>query len=841
MTYPDLGTWLSSLDADALARIVANRAEARLPRPARTLTELVARLSRRSATLTALYTSHTPATQVVEMVAALDVGPAAPLAQLAAGLGVTPDDPELARVLDWLADRALAWRVGDVLCVPPALLEAFPQPHRLGPPVEYAYNQLTARDLHGIATAWRLPAGRTKREVLAALVAAAADGAAVRAVVAAAPAGVRDFVTHVAWHGPAVSEQGYTRTSGTVRDDVVWGLRNGLFVPDDWDTAVMPAEIAMALRGPDWRPPFDPHPPAARTAPVAADALRRESAAAATSALERAGAVLGAAALAPVALLKSGGVGSRELKRLAKASGTGPGDVRLWLEIGYTGGLLAIEETSVLATEAYDRWLRAEPADRLATLAAAWWQLPAAPTGTGAGGGAAAWVGGGGLTATSAAPADTTSTPALLRDATGTVLVMLRQAVLRAVAALAPGESVADPADVARLVRWQVPAVMDLLPDGDAFTCACWQEAGTLGIVAHGALTPLGAALAADDPGALRAAGRDLLGTATTSATFQADLTVVVPGSPAGDLADLLDSAADRESRGGASVWRFSAASVRRALDAGTDGPALTAALTAASTTGALPQPLTYLIADAGRRHGEVRVRAVGCVLHSADASLLAEVAKARPLARLGLVPLAPTVLTSAAGPAETVAALRSAGYAPAAEDATGAIVVDRPSPRRASPTAWSEADLGAAPIAEAAPEDPTAPEIAAAILAGPPLEPSRRATRGPRPARVPGQTRRPGLVDDLDELDGDDAHDLLHELIGAHARGLSDQEICLLADALTAEESVKITYRDAEGDVTHRVIEPLALDGHVLEAWCRLRDDERVFALSRISSVTPA
>ncbi|MFC7482532.1 WYL domain-containing protein [Luedemannella flava] len=73
------------------------------------------------------------------------------------------------------------------------------------------------------------------------------------------------------------------------------------------------------------------------------------------------------------------------------------------------------------------------------------------------------------------------------------------------------------------------------------------------------------------------------------------------------------------------------------------------------------------------------------------------------------------------------------------------------------------------------------------------------------------------------------------------YATRLSPEEVDLLADALTAEEAVKITYRDAEGDVTQRVVEPLSIDGHVMEAWCHLRDAERVFALSRITSVAPA
>ncbi|MFC7482534.1 hypothetical protein ACFQX7_24455 [Luedemannella flava] len=134
MTHLSLGAWLSDLDRDALARIIANRPETRLPRPAATLTELVTRLSRRPALLTALYTAPTPAAQVVEMVAALDEGPAAPVARIATGFGVAPDDADLAAVLDWLADRALAWRDGPTLCVPPVLLDAFPFPHRLGPP-----------------------------------------------------------------------------------------------------------------------------------------------------------------------------------------------------------------------------------------------------------------------------------------------------------------------------------------------------------------------------------------------------------------------------------------------------------------------------------------------------------------------------------------------------------------------------------------------------------------------------------------------------------------------------------------------------------------------------------
>jgi len=52
---------------------------------------------------------------------------------------------------------------------------------------------------------------------------------------------------------------------------------------------------------------------------------------------------------------------------------------------------------------------------------------------------------------------------------------------------------------------------------------------------------------------------------------LQADLTAVVTGTPSAGLLELLDSAAGPESRSGAWTWRFSPASIRRALAAGAD------------------------------------------------------------------------------------------------------------------------------------------------------------------------------------------------------------------------------------------------------------------------------
>jgi hypothetical protein len=213
-----------------------------------------------------------------------------------------------------------------------------------------------------------------------------------------------------------------------------------------------------------------------------------------------------------------------------------------------------------------------------------------------------------------------------------------------------------------------------------------WREAHELGLLAHDAATDLCRELLDGDAEAIRGQAAAALPDARTSVVLQADLTAVVTGVPSAALAALLDGAADQESRSGAWTWRFSAASVRRALDAGVHPDALLAQLTEAAEGARVPQPLTYLIADAARRHGRVTVRPVGCCLRSDDTALLTEILRTRSLAKLGLTELAPTVLASSAPVAETLAALRAAGYAPANENADGSRAVELAPRHRAVP-----------------------------------------------------------------------------------------------------------------------------------------------------------
>jgi hypothetical protein len=249
---------------------------------------------------------------------------------------------------------------------------------------------------------------------------------------------------------------------------------------------------------------------------------------------------------------------------------------------------------------------------------------------------------------------------------------------------------------------------------------------------------------------------------------------------------------------------------------------------------GTLPQPLTYLVGDVARRHGSVRVRQVACVLRIDDPALMAEIAGARALRPLRLATIAPTVLGSAAPVAETLAALRAAGYAPVAESADGTVQVEQ-APRQRAGQPRPAHRPGRRPAA-AAPE-PVDPKVLADRLLAARIPALRQ--------RVPGPVKdelfaTPELSDDGfqagygEDLDVDTA---IEELAGHLPPG----ERRLLVHAIESGGPVTIGYANAQGNHTTRVIDSAELDGTHVVAWCHLRDDERMFSLHRIDSVAPA
>lgn len=154
---------------------------------------------------------------------------------------------------------------------------------------------------------------------------------------------------------------------------------------------------------------------------------------------------------------------------------------------------------------------------------------------------------------------------------------------------------------------------------------------------------------------------------------IQADMTVLVPGPLEPAAHHTLESLADLESPGLASVYRISDASLRRGLDRGMTGTEIRDFFAA---HGDVPHTLEFHIEDIAERHGTLRSGPALSYLRSEDPALLHIATKAAPL-RL----LAPTVAISQLRVSELLERLRENGLSPAAEDENGASLSIAPEP----------------------------------------------------------------------------------------------------------------------------------------------------------------
>lgn len=797
---------LRGLDAPQLARVLGMRKDAAVPPEPRSMEELAERLLRPGSVALALPQLPLPCLQVAEALAAL--GTPMSRSALARRLGATTATAtrELDGVLETLADHALVWPDSDGwLHLAAPLRQAWETPLGLDAPLEELLEGVTSEELRGMLAALGIKPPGTRQQRTAAVLEHHGDPQRVASVIAKAPSGARQLLERRAKSAPRETEFiVFGAPEAASRPEERWALDRGFLVSNrhGYGPARMPVEVALALRGPDWHAPFAPVPPAPELVSVPAVEVDREAAAAATAFAAHAASVLSACSAAPPARLKSGGIGARELARIGKAAQADDAVVRITLEIAYSAGMLAADGNRVAPTAAYDTWAAQEPAARFAELLHTWGNLQFTPS--------------------QARDEDNKALPAVAGAPPCGGCLQARRGLLAAAATLAEGQGVKAATDLGPLVAWHRPLAHPSFHDETPFAAAV-REAELMGVIARGALSLLGAALLAGDTEELTAACRLLLPEATDTARLGGDLTAVVTGTPSARLAEFLDATADREISGTASLWRFSADSMRRALDAGHAPDEISVELTAIAD-GALPQPLSYLIADAARRHGHVRVAPAACVIHGDEPALLAELAAHRGLSALGLRQLAPTVLVSDSPPDKTLAALRDQGYAPVAEAPDGTVRIEKvpprraaavPAPRKAAPKAGTGRSTHRAAEASAAADSHA---VAARLLTAPPTAPEP----DPFGTGVPFGTDT-------------------EEIVAGYAKQLTYTDVRQLGHAIDTGAAITVEYVAASGSRTVRTLSRLQLDPPYLEAWCHLRDAERVFTLSRVHSVMPA
>ncbi|MCQ9135625.1 MULTISPECIES: helicase C-terminal domain-containing protein [Streptomyces] len=843
---------LRARDDASLAALLRARPDLITPVPT-DLTQLATRAGTRASVVRALERLDAFALQTAEALAV--AGDPATWDELLALMAGDARDPAVAAALPGalaaLREQALVWGADDRLRLVRTARELLapspqhPSPTGLGPSVREATAGMSPGRIQEFVTNAGLPSTHDSVSAVSALSSLFSRRRKMAALLAKAPAGSVDVLERLVWGPP------YGQVTAEPAAHLRWLLDRGMLLPTAPGTVVLPREVALHLRaGRAHRSP-QPTPPAVQPLvthrPEVVDATAAGQAYTALTTVEE---LLKEWDEGGPAVLRAGGLSVRDLKRTAVALDVSEPVAAFWVELAYAAGLLASDgeaDERYAATPEYDEWLERPPAERWAQLAQAW--LTATRT--------SGVVGGRDLKERALSALG----PGLDRSAAPEV----RRRVLTLLAGLPEGAVPEAEAVLARL-RWEHP-LRGPQPQGPAgppgshgfqgeedlrSRLARWTltEAEMLGVTGRGALAAHGRALlgagaatparpASAGAGAVPAGPGDKLpahhrsvapaaaaasapeqAVATAAAArllapllpepldhvlLQADLTAVAPGPLKRPLADVLSVLADVESKGGATVYRFTPGSVRRALDAGRSASDLHAFLAEHSRT-PVPQPLAYLIDDVARRHGHLRVGAASAYVRCDDESVLNEILADKRAAALRLRRLAPTVLAAQADPAALLDGLRAMGFAPAAESAEGDVLITRAHAHRTPPRTAPE------PV----PDGPPVPDgtlLSAAIRA---IRAGDLAATAPRKPAEDAAPLGPGRL----------------------PRTSSAETLATMQAAVLTGEALWIGYVNAEGAASQRVIAPVRVEGGFVTAYDHTADEVRTYPLHRITGV---
>ncbi len=608
----------------------------------------------------------------------------------------------------------------------------------------------------------------------------------VAAAIAEAPDDARAMLERMTW-GPAF---GVLPTATPGRTTARWLLEHHLLVPVSADRVALPREVGLVLRGGRLHRAPELTPPVVEAHTVSlVDAAAGGAASECLTHVDELAAAWGAD---PPRVLRAGGLSVRDLRLAQTALDLDPEHTAFVVELAYAAGLVADDGEVVpvwAPTSEIDDWSSSEAGHRWATLALAWLASTRAPHLVG-------------RRSTGTGPAN-----ALGPDVQWPAIRGIRREVLRELASLEPGSAPA-PASLRERLAWRRPnrsaGVLDEAVD------AVLREAEWLGITGRGALSDAGRQLVAprgetaQTPESLAegvaAAMSAHLPSPVDHILVQADLTAVAPGPLVGGLGSFMRLAADVESRGGATVYRFTPESVRRALDAGWTAADFVETVRRSSRT-PLPQPLEYLVTDVARKHGQTRIGGAAAYVRSDDESVLDTMLASRELAPLRLRRLAPTVLVSSADPRVLVDLLRDNGFAPVHEGQDGT-VVHAETPRRRAGT--------------------------------------RR--RGPGPAVSPvDRAYTQTLVDGLRaaEATADQRRAEDESRPGPRIQAMDPVvTLSLLRDAVADRHGVWIGYSDGHGATSRHLIHPQKVEGGRVRATDE-SGHEKSFSVHRITGAT--
>ena len=591
-----------------------------------------------------------------------------------------------------------------------------------------------------------------------------------------APADAKKVLERLIW-GPPRGSVGDIKNPGP---GVTWLLENKFLVPLDQRTVILPREVAIALRGGKVHKERFIKQPSLSGAKRDERQINLAAIANVSTVLRWVEELLNFWADEPADALRAGGLGVRDLKIISTHLGVDESCTAFVTELAYLASLISIDaDDRILPSNKFDIWLMQTPADRWQMLASQWLITSRVS----------------GLVGRVEAKNVAALGPELDRVNAARVRALTLE-LLRENQGIAPEWN-----SFKEVLSWRAPVRRNSSLQEEL---AEWtlREAEWLGITGQGALSKFGAQFLDGDD--LSSINEDLPKT-VDHILIQSDNTAIAPGPLEHEISQALAMMAEIESRGGATVYRFTESTIRRALDHGKTGDEIKTFLTKTSKT-PMPQPLEYLIADVAKKHGKLRVGNTSSFIRCEDTALISQIMNDKKLEILALRRIAPEVVICDLDATDAMRVLRECGYLPAGESANGM------------------------------------------ILTGPK---SNRALTKPRPPRVIGEVEIP----DTESLKtairalrtGEKStyrqtrlRQVASEALGQLPRTTANEIMDILNQFIIDEKTLSIGYADNNGGVTHRIIDPIRISAGALVARDHATGEVQSFRIPRITGVAP-
>ena len=591
-----------------------------------------------------------------------------------------------------------------------------------------------------------------------------------------APIDAKKVLERLVW-GPPRGSVGDIKNPGP---GVTWLLDKKFLVPLDQRTVILPREVAISLRGGKIHKERFIKQPELKGARRDQRQVNLAAIANVSTVLRWVEELLNFWADEPADALRAGGLGVRDLKIVSTHLGIDESCTAFVAELAYLASLISFDaDDRILPSNKFDIWLMQTPADRWQMLASQWLITSRVS----------------GLVGRVEAKNVAALGPELDRVNAARVRALTLE-LLRENEGIAP-----DWNSFKEVLSWRAPVRRNSSLQEEL---AEWtlREAEWLGITGQGAISKFGAQFLNGDD--LSSINEDLPKT-VDHILIQSDNTAIAPGPLEHEISQALAMMAEIESRGGATVYRFTESTIRRALDHGKTGDEIKTFLIKTSKT-PMPQPLAYLIADVAKKHGKLRVGNTSSFIRCEDTALISQIMNDKKLEILALRRIAPEVIICDMDATDAMRVLRECGYLPAGESANGM------------------------------------------ILTGPK---TNRALTKPRPPRVIGEVEIPdteSLMTAIRTLrTGEKStfrqtrlRQVASEALGQLPRTTANETMEILNQFIIDEKTLSIGYADNNGGVTHRIIDPIRISAGALIARDHATGEVQSFRIPRITGVAP-